>query len=140
MLKRISGLIVAITIIGASLLAQTITYTYDNNHRLKAVTYNNGSILYQYDNAHNLKRVRSIFDADADSLDDNWEVSNFGSITAATATSDSDQDGVNDIDKQASGTDPVDPSSSLKIMTAADQSIVGYKTSWTGETNVSYFV
>lgn len=54
-------------------------------------------------------------DSDGDGILDQWEVDNFGSLTNATATSQSDADGVSDFDEFISGTDPQSGTSYLRF-------------------------
>jgi hypothetical protein len=57
------------------------------------------------------------FDADSDGLSDAWEVQYFGAINNPNATpnADPDGDGFTNLQEYYSGTNPVDPNSSLKI-------------------------
>ena len=45
-------------------------------------------------------------DADRDGLPDEWELANFGNLTSAGAATDSDGDGVSDLEEMAHGSDP----------------------------------
>jgi hypothetical protein len=54
-------------------------------------------------------------DTDHDGLADEWELQHFGSIEAGSPTADDDHDGVNNRDEFASGTDPKDGESYLKV-------------------------
>ncbi len=55
------------------------------------------------------------YDADSDLIDDTWEVNNFGSITNADLTTDTDLDGSSDYDEWRAGTQPTNAASKLAI-------------------------
>jgi hypothetical protein len=61
----------------------------------------------------------SIIDADGDGIADAWEMSYFGNLTTATATSDFDKDGVTDKNEYISGTAPNDLNDYFKIISTA---------------------
>lgn len=54
-------------------------------------------------------------DSDGDGILDSWEVSQFGNLTTAGATSDSDGDGVSDRDEYLAGTNPKNASDFLRL-------------------------
>jgi hypothetical protein len=62
-------------------------------------------------------------DADSDGLPDSWETAYFGSPTAADRNSDSDGDGISNMDEYIAGTDATNRLSYLKV-----ESIVGTAT------------
>lgn len=65
-------------------------------------------------------------DSDSDLIDDTWEVENFGSITNANLTTDTDNDGSRDYDEWRTGTQPTNAASKLSIdiiQTGADEKI-----------------
>jgi len=55
-------------------------------------------------------------DTDGDGIPDAWEMQHFGNLTAANATTDHDHDGFTDLQEYIAGTDPLDPSSNLRIV------------------------
>jgi len=55
-------------------------------------------------------------DSDFDDIADHWERLQFGNLTTATNTSDSDKDGVTDLNEYLADTDPKDAASYLKIV------------------------
>ncbi|NKB23593.1 MAG: hypothetical protein GKR87_04290 [Kiritimatiellae bacterium] len=131
-----SILFVVLGIVSLTLYAGAITYTYDDSYRLKGVHYNKGHILYRYDRNNNVTKEISQYDSDGDGLDDDWETSNFRTITAAHSTSDSDGDGASDVNESSSGTDPNDPNSSLRLIDMGSGS--GLMVSWSSESNFTY--
>lgn len=71
---------------------------------------------WRIDNFRMFGTVRPAFaDADADGMEDNWELGNFGSLTNATATSDADNDKFPDLHEYLAGTDPINSQSYLKV-------------------------
>ena len=58
-------------------------------------------------------------DFDADGLNDDWEIANFGSLGAQTATGDPDGDGFNNAKEFAAGTNPNSAASALVITSVA---------------------
>ena len=54
-------------------------------------------------------------DSDADGLNDDWEIANFGSLGAQTGTGDPDGDGFDNTQEFQAGTDPNDAASALVI-------------------------
>jgi hypothetical protein len=76
-------------------------------------------------------------DADADALPDFWELNYFGNSTNAIATADLDGDRMINRDEYAAGTDPIDPSSVLKIvLTATNSGLFQF----VAQTNIGYTV
>ncbi len=53
-------------------------------------------------------QVELVNDTDNDGLDDTWELGYFHNLTAATGSGDNDSDGLNNLEEQAAGTNPVD--------------------------------
>ncbi|MFH1811506.1 MAG: PKD domain-containing protein [Pseudomonadota bacterium] len=49
----------------------------------------------------------TVIDSDGDGIADGWEMDKFGNLTTASATTDSDDDGVSDLDEFLRGTDPL---------------------------------
>ena len=60
-------------------------------------------------------KLSAAVDADSDSLLDSWEMTNFGNTTAANATTDTDRDGISDLDEFLAGTDPTSASSIFSV-------------------------
>lgn len=65
-------------------------------------------------------------DSDADDLPDNWELDTFGSLTTADDLSDSNGDGVLDIDELLAGTDPLAPPSIVSVTHTVDNEDAGF--------------
>ena len=61
-------------------------------------------------------------DSDGDGIADAFELTYFGNLTTATATSDFDGDGVSDRDEYLEGTNPKDPGDRLRIVSVAKTS------------------
>ncbi len=61
-------------------------------------------------------------DRDGDGIPDDWEITNFGSATNATADSDYDGDGMIDLHEWMAGTDPKNSASALKFEAVAPSS------------------
>ncbi|MBU1695250.1 MAG: hypothetical protein KKC51_14990, partial [Verrucomicrobia bacterium] len=76
-------------------------------------------------------RLSSFVDSDMDGMDDEWEQSNFGNLTAANATSDWDNDGSPDGDEFLADTGPKDSNSVLQTQQlATDGHTGGYLVRW----------
>ena len=71
-------------------------------------------------------------DSDDDGIPDNVERAWFGNLTRANATSDSDGDGVRDIDEWIAGTNAADPQSATRLALSI-QSRGARLLSWTGQ-------
>lgn len=69
--------------------------------------YSNTALSY-----YELVAIHSL-DTDGDGLMNDWELQNFSTLTAANSLTDSDIDGIPDIDEQTAGTDPNDWNSRL---------------------------
>jgi hypothetical protein len=80
------------------------------------------------------------WDADADGLPDDWELTHFGSISTATGTDDADSDGASNHDEYVCGTDPGDPASVLRhiIRPADGVPVVRYATVATDPASLAY--
>jgi hypothetical protein len=78
-------------------------------------------------------------DTDGDAIADAFEFqfTNPDTLTLFTATSDFDGDGASDLDEYASGTDPLDPNSSLRII-AFDASEEAFSLTWTSSPTRRY--
>ncbi len=61
------------------------------------------------------------YDADSDLIDDTWEIENFGSITNADLTTDTDADGSSDYDEWRAGTQPTNAASIFAIETLSPE-------------------
>ncbi|GEM_PF-5871864 len=61
----------------------------------------------------------AMVDMDGDGIEDGYEIETFGDLTTADGTTDTDGDGVNDIDESFSGTDADDATDFLKVSTVA---------------------
>lgn len=59
--------------------------------------------------------IRPGADSDDDGIADAWERLKFGNLAAANATTDEDHDGVSDLSEYLTDTDPLDPTSNLRI-------------------------
>jgi hypothetical protein len=68
-------------------------------------------------------------DTDQDGLSDAWEQSHFSNLTTAAGADDPDSDGWTNAQEQAAGTDPLDPSSSLRMLSGA-RSGNGFNLQW----------
>lgn len=122
--RSTGGWLIASLLLALALCSQAfalpVSYTYDKLNRLTEVNYNTGQqvITYSYDAAGNIKTrkimdknakgvpVTSGLDSDDDGIPDAWEIANFGNLTTANATTDTDGDGLLDIDEYKDGTDP----------------------------------
>lgn len=78
-------------------------------------------------------------DSDGDGILDQWELDNFGTLTNATATSQSDADGVSDFDEFIAGTDPKLATSYLRL-TNEVRSLSGQILYWPSATGRLYDV
>ncbi|MBB5032539.1 Ig-like domain-containing protein [Prosthecobacter vanneervenii] len=63
----------------------------------------------------------SIADTDLDGIADWWEMQNFGSLSLASATTDSDHDGMSDLNEFRAGTDPRSALDRLEIVPSKSQ-------------------
>jgi len=62
-MKRVSIILVLLMWVGSA-CAGTITYSYDEQHRLSGVNYNNqATITYEYDEAYNLTKYEVLTDS-----------------------------------------------------------------------------
>ena len=77
-------------------------------------------------------------DTDADGIADSWEMLNFSNLTSATATSDRDGDGTSDLAEYTAGTDPKDPTSTLRITAHSYPSPTTANLTWTSVTTRNY--
>ena len=75
-------------------------------------------------------------DTDGDGIEDDWEWIHFGSLTAADALTDSDQDGSIDRDEFLAGTWPKDALSQLKVTAFPDAKVIR----WASSKNRSYTI
>ncbi len=76
------------------------------------------------------------YDADSDLIDDTWEIENFGSITHADLTTDTDFDGSRDYDEWRAGTQPTNAASTFAIETLSPEKELG----WSSISGKSYTV
>ena len=121
---------------GLKLYAGVITYTHDHNHRLTEAEYTDGAVTYRYDKNGNLIQHRSMRDVDGDQMDDAWEQWHWGAVTNADSATESDGDGLSDLEEFVSGTDPADAQSypGMVSIESGPFPVV----SWSSETNRLY--
>ncbi|MBA4387532.1 MAG: hypothetical protein C0404_06095 [Verrucomicrobia bacterium] len=79
-------------------------------------------------------------DGDGDSLPDWWEMDNFSSRTAASATADADGDLMNNRSEYVAGTDPLDKTSLLAIASAGRSASSDFVLSWHSVSNRTYCI
>jgi hypothetical protein len=80
-------------------------------------------------------------DSDGDGIADAWELLKFGNLTAATAISNADGDGMSDKQEYQADTDPLDPADNLRV-TAFTTGVWGTPASisWTAKETRAYYV
>ena len=93
---------------------EIVTYAYDQLDRLVRVEYTGrGSIVYQYDEAGDIIKLSILTansadtDADKDGIADDWEIACFNNLTAASAITDADDDGYSDLWEYLNGKDGI---------------------------------
>ncbi|MCB1070187.1 MAG: endonuclease/exonuclease/phosphatase family protein [Kiritimatiellae bacterium] len=79
-------------------------------------------------------------DGDGDGMDDAWELANFGTVTSAWFTSDTDLDGFMDGHEYLAGTSPTNPLSYLSFDAIHEQAAGGFDLLWLGVSGRSYRV
>ena len=77
-------------------------------------------------------------DADHDGLPDAWELEHFGNLTTADAASDVDGDGLGDLQEYLAGTDPKQPSSSLRATLAPSPAGPFLVLTWSSQPSCQY--
>lgn len=103
--------------------AADYSYQYDAAGRLISVSMpQSQTITYSYDLAGNVltQNFSLTADTDSDSLPDEWEQTNFGSLEQ-TGEGDFDSDGFSNLSEYLAGTDPKAASSSLRIISIEPQ-------------------
>ena len=80
-------------------------------------------------------------DTDGDGIPDAWELQHATNLTAYTATSDTDHDGVSDRNEYLAGTDPQNAADFLHITVLGPPSGVGTRNvTWASNTNRFYYI
>jgi YD repeat-containing protein len=113
----LSCLIVFVGLVSGRVVAEDMTYHYDDAGRLIGVNYEGGrNISYIYDAGGNIlkKLVSQIVDTDNDFMDDDFEKTHFTNLDR-DGTLDYDKDGFSDLDEFWAGTLPKDNTSLLTI-------------------------
>jgi hypothetical protein len=89
--------------------SETVRYSYNAVGQLVSAVYNSGdtnaAIRFDYDANSGLAKRQSTFSADGDTLDDSWELENFGNL-AETDTGDPDTDGLSNSNEFFFGSHP----------------------------------
>ena len=78
-------------------------------------------------------------DSDGDGLSDSWELANFGNLDQ-TGNDNPDGDNQNNAEEEASGTDPLDPLSNLRITAIEPLGDGRFQLTWDGVSGVAYSV
>jgi hypothetical protein len=65
------------------------------------------------------RQFQPVEDTDGDGLSDDWELRYFGTTTHTVGSADSDLDGMSNAQEQTAGTDPTNPASVFKLLSAA---------------------
>ena len=113
-MKRIRILLLVGAVASASLAATQ--YQYDALNRLKRADYADGrSLSYHYDAQGNIVACVVVAAVNSRGVTDAWEIQYFGQTNRITATSDSDHDGLSDVQEFMAGTNPTNASSCLKM-------------------------
>ncbi|MFH0907425.1 MAG: S8 family serine peptidase [bacterium] len=96
---------------------------------------------WRMDNFRMFGTVRPGFaDTDADGMEDNWELDNFGSLTNATSTSDADNDRFLDLHEYLAGTEPTNNQSYLKAFSPSNAPSGNFIVKWSSVANRFYIL
>ena len=128
---RFAALSFVACLLGIAISTQggVVTYSYDALNRVTGVTYiDNTAITFNYDPVDNwiTNTVSVAADSVGDGIPNWWRALYFGGDGTTTnslscATCDPDHDGFDNLQEYLAGTNPRDPSSALRISSAAKQ-------------------
>lgn len=111
-MKKITHLTTTLILLTCPILGHAITYTYDDLNRVSSATYSDGSyVKYSYDAGGNITQIISTAqnsDKNYNALPDDWEKKyNLKAKQGSASNTDSDNDGLTDLQEYQYHTNPV---------------------------------